>query len=343
MKAILRKGAVACAAMLMGANVMAQENLFVEKTDVNFTGYVNLIPSELLAEKTNKLLIPIKEESITLGYQVLNEDLEIEKEFYAFTSEEYNNTCWIIEEQLNTEGNWVETSKQSSTCRIPSLLYTSETHIDGSYNMISQTLFNNDDKYEIIIPVYGGEFIRTYSDNSSSRRVYKNYAATSVNIVCETGEILHTISAGENEFFFPRYDDSYILKIGNKTYLVLGVGNITIEHAFWFEEADYYRWYEICKETNSVNFVRETRGSMNIRPTVANRDEQITITLNDENSNAARELIITGVNGQLVDRRDIPAGENTVTVSAAMMRSGMYNFTLQKKGEIVDNGKVIVK
>ena len=85
------------------------------------------------------------------------------------------------------------------------------------------------------------------------------------------------------------------------------------------------------------------RGSMNIRPTVANRDEEITITLNDENSNAARELIITGVNGQLVDRRDIPAGENTVTVSAAMLRSGMYNFTLQKKGEIMDNGKVIVK
>ena len=82
---------------------------------------------------------------------------------------------------------------------------------------------------------------------------------------------------------------------------------------------------------------------MNIRPTVANRNELITITLNDENSNTARELIITGVNGQLVDRRDIPAGENTVQVNAAMMRSGMYNFTLQKKGEIMDNGKVIVK
>ena len=36
-------------------------------------------------------------------------------------------------------------------------------------------------------------------------------------------------------------------------------------------------------------------------------------------------------------------GENTVQVNAAMMRSGMYNFTLQKKGEIMDNGKVIVK
>lgn len=52
---------------------------------------------------------------------------------------------------------------------------------------------------------------------------------------------------------------------------------------------------------------------------------------------------ITGVNGKLIERRAIPAGENTFKVNAAMMRSGMYNFTLQKKGEFVDNSKVIVK
>ena len=143
-----------------------------------------------------------------------------------------------------------------------------------------------------------------------------------------------------------RFDDGgvYIVKIGNKTYLALSIGNLTADSwGEWIYRFESHRWYEICKETNSINFVRETRGSMNIRPTVANRNELITITLNDENSNTARELIITGVNGQLVDRRDIPAGENTVTISAAMMRSGMYNFTLQKKGEIMDNGKVIVK
>ena len=81
---------------------------------------------------------------------------------------------------------------------------------------------------------------------------------------------------------------------------------------------------------------------MRVRPTVADRNEEITITLDDDN-NTARELIITSVNGKIVERRNIPAGENTIKVNAAMMRSGMYNFTLQKKGEIVDNSKVIVK
>lgn len=34
---------------------------------------------------------------------------------------------------------------------------------------------------------------------------------------------------------------------------------------------------------------------------------------------------------------------NAIKVKAGMMRSGMYDFTLQKKGQVVDNNKVIVK
>ena len=350
MKAILRKGAVACAAMLMGANVMAQENVFVEKTGVNFSGYVDFIPGEILIGGTSKILLPIYESGdiydevrYYVGYQVMDENLEVEKEIRISTIEEAKNTRLKITEQLNSEGNWTETSRSTRRNSSDHCFYMSETTFGESYAVMSQTLFNNDDKYEIIVPVYGGEAI--YQEgNSSTRIVYKNYVATSLNIVSETGEVLHTLEAGENQFICLDEGNIYIVKIGNKTYISLPIGDITPDSwGEWFYRYSFYRWYEICKETNSVNFVRETRGSMNIRPTVANRDEQITITLNDENSNAARELIITGVNGQLVDRRDIPAGENTVTVSAAMMRSGMYNFTLQKKGEIMDNGKVIVK
>lgn len=345
MKAILRKGAVACAAMLMSANVMAQESVLVEKTGVNFSGYVDFIPAEILVGGTNKIILGIydEDEECFLGYQVVDENLEIEKEFKMYTLDEAKNTRLQITEQLNSEGNWVETSRSTRRIYSEPCFYISETSFGESYAVMSQTLFNNDDKYEIIVPVYGGEVIYQ-AENSSTRTVYKNYAVTSLNIVSETGEVLYTLNAEENKFM--RFDDGgvYIVKIGNKTYLALSIGNLTADSwGEWIYRFESYRWYEICKETNSINFVRETRGSMNIRPTVANRNELITITLNDENSNTARELIITGVNGQLVDRRDIPAGENTVTVSAAMMRSGMYNFTLQKKGEIMDNGKVIVK
>ena len=346
MKAILRKGAVACAAMLMGANVMAQENVFVEKTGVDF--YVNqeFIPSELLSEGKSKMVVTLyagsEDWDPCLGYQVINEDLEVEKEFKMYTPDEINNTRLEITEVIDETGNWVEISRRTMTIDQDHFKYLSETGGD-CYGVISQTLFNNDDKYEIIVPVYGGEIVNQ-REGSNTRTIYKDCAITSLNVVSETGDILYTLEVGDNKYVRNTTHNS-IVKIGNKTYLVLEIGDFS-----GFGGRDYYsqklestRWYEICKETNSINFVREMRGAMNIAPTIADRDAQITITLNDENSNVARELIITGVNGQLVDRRDIPAGENTVTVSAAMMRSGMYNFTLQKKGEIMDNGKVIVK
>ena len=350
MKAILRKGMAACAAMLMGANVMAQGNVFIEKTDVNFSGYVNFIPSEILIEGTSKIILPIYESGdiydevrYFLGYQVMDENLEVEKEFRIGTVDEAKNTRLKITEQLNSEGNWVETSRSTRNKSRNECYYMSETSFGESYAVMSQTLFNNDDKYEIIVPVYGGEAIYQ-EENSSRRTVYKNYVATSLSIVSETGEVLQTLDAGENKFICLEEGDTYIVRIGNKTYIALPIGDLTADAwGEWYYRYDFCRWYEICKETSSINFVRETRAAMNISPTIADRDAQITITLNDDNNGVPRELVVTSVNGQLVDRREIPAGENTVKVSAAMMRSGMYNFTLQKRGQVVDNGKVIVK
>ena len=213
--------------------------------------------------------------------------------------------------------------------------YIAET--DDYSAIISQCLFNDDDKYEFLLPElavfettgedWNGNIVTTYAHKTIG---YK--------IVSEEGATLHSLIINEERNPNTRCY-AYVVNLGDKNYLMINY------YTSGGEGYEVTRFYEIKKNASgtSIEKVREMRGSMNIRPTVANRDEEITITLNDENSNAARELIITGVNGQLVGRRDIPAGENTVTVSAAMMRSGMYNFTLQKKGEIMDNGKVIVK
>lgn len=352
MKAILRKGMAACAAVLMGANVMAQGNMFVENADAKFSTECYFLSQEMASDGNSRLIFPMTEtmeidegygaytRSFTIGWQVADKNLNVEKEFKMFTFDELNNTREVIYETADGNGGWTETSKEMREIYLSVYPYRS---VDCNYVSavnISQTLFNNDDKYEAIVPVYGGEVIYQEGNN---RRIYKNYVVTSFKIVGETGETLHTLNAGENMFFVSGEGDGIqIIRIGDKIYCVVRVGDLVADNSDW-QYGDSYRWYEICKETNSINFVRETRGAMNIAPTIADRDAQITITLNDENSNVARELVVTGVNGQLVGRRDIPAGENSVQIPASMLRSGMYNFTLQQKGQVVDNGKVIVK
>lgn len=205
---------------------------------------------------------------------------------------------------------------------------------------ISQNLFNDDNKYEFLLPIL--EQFTTEEYNEYDERYVTTYEHNPIGykIVSEDGTVLHKIvlneSKDENTYVY-----AVIMKLGDKIYFVAEVDK-KISDEEWEETTHFY---EIKKDgsSSSIQKVQEIRGSMNIRPTVADRNEEITITLNDENSDTARELIITGANGQLVERVEIPAEENSVKVNAAMMRTGLYNFTIQQKGEIVDNGKVIVK
>lgn len=284
-------------------------------------------------------------ESTYEGYRLVFDDSNVMKSDYYEWGTQYPESGWIYKSHDNicqVRFNYIhdelaELERQSGKA---SLFYVADIEyfdytVDSECNaVITQSLFNDDDKYEFLLPEFA--VFETTQENWNGTLVTTTYnKPIGYKIVSEDGVTLHSLIINAEKDPDMRCYAS-VTSIGDKNYLL-------VDYYSYSSDYEVARFYEIKKDGTGIEKVREMRGSMNIRPTVANRDEQITITLNDENSNAARELIITGVNGQLVDRRDIPAGENTVTVSAAMMRSGMYNFTLQKKGEIVDNGKVIVK
>ena len=205
---------------------------------------------------------------------------------------------------------------------------------------ISQTLFNDDEEYEFILPVMGLITESDYFEHEYIQRTYYRYKTIGYKIVSEDGRILQEIIVNEAR------DNNVntgacVMQFGDNTYLI--IEKIYGDYYTDDNDGDMTYFYEINKNTNSIQKVREMQGSMRVNPTVADRNEEITISIDDDNNNVARELIITGVNGKLIERRTIPAGENTFKVNAGMMRSGMYNFTLQKKGNVVDNSKVIVK
>lgn len=203
--------------------------------------------------------------------------------------------------------------------------FVDENTNDISPVTVSQSLFNDDEKFEFLLPILEPTTTTRYDEYSHTAETTFGYKEKGIKVVSEDGTVLHKIIASS--------DVSYIsiFRISDKTYLRI-------------ESDEIASFYEIKKNGNnsSINKVRDVRG-MNIRPTVAGRNENITITLNDGDNDTERELIVTGVNGQLVERRTIPAGENRLEINAGMLRSGMYNFTLQKKGTFLDNGKVIVK
>ena len=354
MKAILRKGMAVCATVLMGANVMAQSLNFTKEFEGDF--WPNTINTQLTKDGIPRIVIDERTSSEEVGeynyltrlikLTILDSSLSIEKEFTSGPLfEEFEDISVRFNEQVEIErisakgGIYYEDD-------IPYWDIITNSDFDERSAKISQTLFNDDDKYEFILPEMA-VFETTYKDwwDETGTTFVTNYEHRVIGykIVSEDGTILHKIILNEEKD--PDMECSaYIMSIGEKNYLVIYYRASGTEDNFK-EGYEVTRFYEIKKDSNGANIqkVREMSGSMIIRPTVANRDEQITITLNEENSNVARELIVTGVNGQLIERRDIPAGKNTVRISASMFSSGMYNFTLQQKGQIIDNGKVIVK
>lgn len=438
MKAILRKGMVACAAMLMGANVMAQSLDFIKEfqqdywpwgikqslmkdgnprliiTEQTSREYINgldasyfqlkklsILDKNLSTEKeltSGPLFEEVEDMAITSapktlkvasvdtvysGDEAINRfcsDLYIDNmseltpswinymdyrditfngerficRYYDFREndqydwgKQYPTKGWIYKDydevyyvNITYAADELEelerTSAKTSIYNIADITYFDyivESECDA---VISQCLFNDDEKYEFLLPELA-VFESTSEDWNGNVITKYVHRPIGYKIVSEEGATLHSLILNEEKdpdmecyAYVTNLDDKIYLMVN---YYAIGDGN----------DYDVTRFYEIKKDGTGIQKVREMRGGMNIRPTVANREEQITITLNEENSNVARELVVTGVNGQLVDRRTIPAGENTVKMNAAMLRSGMYNFTLQKKGQVVDNGKVIVK
>lgn len=190
----------------------------------------------------------------------------------------------------------------------------------------SQTLFNTDEKYEYILPVYElssepDSYIRNFSDEfgvAIKRELYYNAKQTAVNVVSEDGNVLYTFSG------------SWIggAVIGGKAYVMIeGSGNTT--------------YYEIDRQTSTVRKVMSE--NVRIYPRTARRSENITIETGTDIAGQKREVVVTSMDGRVIERCTIPTGVTSTQISTARMTGGVYNFTVYANGEKLENGKIIVR
>ncbi len=183
----------------------------------------------------------------------------------------------------------------------------------GSYYFfLTQTLFNNDDKFEFV------------------RFVAEGYKYTAFEVVNEDNEVLATINSPADSYrSYPR-----ILKWNGKYYF--GIYSYTNDYTYFWDI------YLIEKETNSVRKVNAAP-LMSVMPALAERNSTVNVTLDAETVKNGGELIITDSNGRTVGRSHVEAGQTSVPVTTDRMGSGIYNITLTEKGQKVENARIIVK
>lgn len=227
-------------------------------------------------------------------------------------------------------GEWTERKENNSAENIYDrmcVLYycdMDENSFTDEYFYLTQNLFNTDDKYEYLVFSY--ELVESSSSENDrdgdgtidQQTIYYYPRATKLSCLSEDGHTLWQVDInGSESCNVYRINGKYYIKIGGIFYL-------------------------IDKESTGLQTVQNT-AAMKVFPTLASPSDAITIELNAEGGDASRHLYISDAAGRIVDSRIVEAGKNSVSIDAGRFRSGMYNFTLEENGRVVDNGKILVR
>ena len=192
----------------------------------------------------------------------------------------------------------------------------------SDYTMyLTQTLFNDDEKYEYIVSV-----------PKKNQHGY-DYSA-GLKIMSDDGSILQTIMFPEN---VTGYFDTGIklFIIGSSKYLEGG----DYEDA---DENEYMNLYKINKDAKDPSKVSIATAPMrvSVSPRMASRNQDINVVAE---GNGVREVIVTNAAGQVVYSTKVAAGETNVKINSRRLSSGLNVVSVKGADGKEENCKVIVK
>ncbi len=280
------------------AQVLGEEKMFLGDGDLRY------IPKQFTYDGEPLLLLVDEDRWIVSVY---NGDIEKVREFegpkYEYVSES---------QELNTETNeWVTTSKYSASysaiarvCPMDADDNPYPCHDDEVY--LTQTLFNMDEKIEYISIDYEKSISDYDYDNDGvidHRTIRRGEKCAGFSIVQEDGTVLQSVKGDYGDYFM-------LVKIDGKVYLVAGTE---------YEDGDKYTvFFLIDRNSSSVKQVKSLPG-IRVRPSVADRNEQVTVELEDD----AREIQVVNAAGQTLKRIPVGEGQREVNFSTRGLNSGV--------------------
>ena len=330
----MKKILFSVALLLGGMAVVSAQNLTI--TPVDETSYwVYFIPKMFTsANQSTAYIYPDNEagygsaeiQSANYPFTIFDKDFNVAHEFTY--SPEILKSYTLVETRIPGSEEWEQ--EQQSVWYVPSKELLLLNYINGDsdspteeyYIGLTQTLFNDDDKYEFLVAKH--EIIETQGSNNDSIRKETRYSVetTAIEIVSEDGKVLSSIPLST-------YGDGCVYTYNGKNYIQ-------------FESPDKYILYRIDKESSSLQEIAMPTG-MKMFPTLARPSDEITIEFEPSADNTVRTLSVSDASGRTVEQCTVAPDASRITVSARRFHAGTYIFTLTENGKQVDNGKIIVK
>lgn len=227
---------------------------------------------------------------------------------------------------------WTRTSESIDTytngCESIALYLDGVEANDDNYITISQSLFNNDDKWEYMIPEYGpmsvysSDIINTTDNKDGTltlqRRVLMKSEQTGFAVYNEDGTKLYHLRGTSQKggiFFYLDGDKAY--------YQSLEDGYICI--------------YEINKETGDIDLVEKVQAK-NDRKLGATRG---IVTVDIDAEQAGGEVVVSTTDGKVMASKKVGIGQTQINDQP--LPTGIYVVSLLKDGRVVESEKYLVQ
>ena len=221
----------------------------------------------------------------------------------------------------------------------------SEIFSNGDGVCLSQTLFNQDEKYEYLsfsyelseesiyeencpLPEYSSTFTQYGTGWRAS--VYKSF-----NVMSEDGTILQTVTF-PNGFNMIELVEAQVIKLADQ-YYILCQGEMN--------ESETLLIYKINRSSVGAS-VEQVCAPIKVGafPSVANRNQMITIQLSGDNAGKNQtNLQVVDMQGKVLNQQTIPAGQTTTTIPAHRLSNGMNLIKITQGSKTLGTEKVIVK
>ena len=219
------------------------------------------------------------------------------------------------------------------------------------YFIASQTLFNNDEDFEYIIPKfklsknsnvmgysseintgYNSEAIDTIQTVCTSED--SNFYLIGFQIVSSEGNVIKDIDFDSGEGVGSiDLDHAYVITIGSNTYLAFDGYDSDNKQATLF--------YKINRTTSDIKKVKVASNSMFVSSTAQNHNAIVNINFTDEN-NGGSNIVVTSANGVNVKQVAVPSNQKSVQFSFTG-NAGVYCVSRIQKGKISEVKKVMIK
>lgn len=208
---------------------------------------------------------------------------------------------------------------------------------DGAYDresqVISQNLFNNDDKWEFVLIPDEVESVAPdgFLTNEDGyiyleRRQRTSDGDCDMLVINQDGTVLNKIK------FDGRMDDEDfdVLRMDGKTYLKVTV-----------EDEDYHDWDCLYLYDNLGNGVQKVAsGRVKVSPAIVNRGEGVNVELDAKAKNSS--VTVTSADGKILMVQPVN-DHNQMRIDTSRLSKGLYNVTVREQGKAHKTERFIVK